>query len=461
MENNELTTKEQISYIILGLAIASIYTGLFIIFTSIDYDQIKIIPEADAQIEPFELQLEQIRNPEECTRRVVQGKSAEIPFSMKVFYDTTRNSALEFKQQGTSFPLTQRTNQVMTFYTNGTDQYEIYLEVNYDDRKERQVYLEYLSGNEITQSEQIKFSVEKFCTTIFVNTILPISIPTKEEIFGESLDYIAQIPAMVTAFNANTITSNTNIAYVWMLALGTLIMVILIFISSHTGKRKFDSRIKDLDDTIEEANKMTIKIGSLETTVEKPLGKIQKMLEAMLLSKQVTQLVPQKEKPSAFAKIIPFGRKKQPEPADVVDRPRTESDEVLEALQPTKEEIKEEKMQEPTGGYVLQEEEIDKIIEQVVEPKEANPMKLRPQVFMDIVNAIDYQKKAFKEGMFEKFSYNELNESYGWIVKYRMWMDSDEREIPPDKLERQGIIEKIIYEAIFRKMEKYKREPRI
>ena len=427
--------------------------------TIIDGLQEKWYQEANAQIEPFELQLEQIRNPEECTRKVVQGKSAEIPFSMKVFYDTTRNTALEFKQQGTTFPLVQRTNQVMTFYTNGTDQYEIHMEVNYDDRKERQVYIEYLSGNEITQSTQEKFYTEKFCMTIFVNTVLPISIPTKEEIFGESLNYISQIPTMVTAFNTNTITMNTNIAYVWMLALGTLIMVILIFISSHTGKRKFDSRIKDLDDTIEEANKMTTKIGSLETTVEKPLGKIQKMLEAILLSKQVAEIVPQKDKGSAFARIIPFVKRK--DQTKVIEKPRTESDEVLEALQPTKKEIEEEKSQEPTGGYVLPEEEIDKIIEQVIVPEEENPMKLKPAVFKEIQNAIDFEKKAFKEGMFEKFTYNELNESYGWIVKYRMWMDRDDREIPQEKLQKQDIIEKIIYEAIFRKMEKYKREPRI
>ena len=42
-----------------------------------------------------------------------------------------------------------------------------------------------------------------------------------------------------------------------------------------------------------------------------------------------------------------------------------------------------------------------------------------------------------------------------------MWMDRDGREIPQEKLLKQDIIEKIIYEAIFRKMEKYKREPRI
>src|SRR3972149_8733409 len=99
-----------------------------------------IVPQAYSQILPFEQQLEMIRDPQDCTRKVVQASSAQIPFTMKIFYDTTKSAILEIKQQGNSFPLTQRTNQVMTFYTNGTDQYEIYMEMNYDEPKPRQVY---------------------------------------------------------------------------------------------------------------------------------------------------------------------------------------------------------------------------------------------------------------------------------------------------------------------------------
>ncbi len=221
-----LTKKDYLQCFGFSIIIAVTYVMWFGIVTDwIEEGEIKfnLLPKAEGQIQPFELQLEQIRTPEECTRKVIQGSSAIIPFQMKIFYDTTRDSKLEFKQQHTTFPVIQRTNQVMTFYTNGTDQYQIYMELNYDDEKPRQIFMEYLSSNNVVLNMQEKFENKKFCMTIFVNTILPVKLPTKEEIFGESLDYIAEIPTMVQAFNANTITTGTRISFQWLLLFGILI----------------------------------------------------------------------------------------------------------------------------------------------------------------------------------------------------------------------------------------------
>ena len=82
-------------------------------------------------------------------------------------------------------------------------------------------------------------------------------------------------------------------------------------------------------------------------------------------------------------------------------------------------------------------------------------MRLKPPIFDEILKGIDLKRLAFKEGEFDKFSYNELNESYGWIVKYRKWMESEERDIPNTTYAKQKIIEDIIYRAIFAKMEKH------
>jgi len=310
-----------------------------------------ILPVAYGQILPFEQQLEQIRNPQDCTRKVVQGKSATIPFSLKVFYDTTRDNKLEFKQQGTSFPVVQRTNQVMTFYTNGTDQYEIYMEMNYPDDRPRQIYIEYLSANQIVQSMQEKFDTRKFCMTLFANTILPETQLTKEQIFGESLEFIAKIPAMVVAFNANTQTSATNIAYQWILIFAILILSVLTFIGAQTAKGKFNSKMRDLDDSIVEANKMTDAMDKLVRTTNKPLTKIKEDLNTILNIPQIKDNLPKQKRQSPLkmiAKIITHKEKKQDDIekdlmseeeiiAIAEQKPRTESDEVLEALQPTQE----------------------------------------------------------------------------------------------------------------------------
>jgi len=210
-------------------------------------------PSANAQIEPFELQLQQIRDPQECTRKLVQGSAAEIPFTLKVFYDTTSDRKISHKQQGNSFPITQQTNQVMIFHTNSTDQYQISMEMNYQVSKLRQVYIEYLSGGVIQYSEQEKFDGNKFCMTIIANTKLPDKIPTREELFGDVYYSLGQIPSMVEAFNRNTLTTSASISFMWILILGNLVLGVFVLINSFIGKRKFDAEIADMKDIKETA----------------------------------------------------------------------------------------------------------------------------------------------------------------------------------------------------------------
>ena len=78
MTNEELTTKQQLKYVGMGVLIAITYVmWLGIILDWVEEGKISfdLIPEADAQVQPFELQLEQIRNPEVCTRKVIQSSS--------------------------------------------------------------------------------------------------------------------------------------------------------------------------------------------------------------------------------------------------------------------------------------------------------------------------------------------------------------------------------------------------
>ncbi len=63
-DDKPLTTKQELTYVGIGVLIAITYTVFFIVVTD-DYKGwlgIFIIPEAHAQILPFEQQLEQIRS---------------------------------------------------------------------------------------------------------------------------------------------------------------------------------------------------------------------------------------------------------------------------------------------------------------------------------------------------------------------------------------------------------------
>jgi len=478
-----LTKKDYLQCFGISVLIAVTYVMWFgIILDWIEEGKIDfvLIPDAEAQILPFEQQLEQIRNPEDCTRKVVQGGSAQIPFSIKVFYDTSRDVKQEFKQQGTSFPVRQTTNQVMTFYTDEADQYEIHMEMNYDDAKPRQVYIEYLSNNAIVQSTQEKFDTKRFCMTLFANTIIPTPVPTKEEIFGESLEFIGQIPAMVTAFNTNTQTQATGIAYMWLLILGVVILSLVTLISSFAGKRKFDSKINDLDDSLVQVNTMTLSMDNLVRSVSEPLQQLKEDLKAIMNIPVIRDNIPKKQKESKLKKIISFRKKKQDEDlmseAEVValaeEKPDTETtEEVLKELQSGAEgkddELDEliEKAVEPSGGFVIPEvKEEEKVLpptppspkeEEIIQ--EGTILKSRPEHFLAILQAIDFENRRFKDDMFDEFSYNELNESYGWIVKYRKWALRNRADIPLEFMKKQEVAEKVIYYAIFAKMEQRKR----
>ena len=461
MNNDVLPVRLELSYFIIGIGIGILYFSIFYLFMNSTFyndNNYTLIPEADAQILPFEQQLDQIRNPQECTRKVVQGKSAEIPFTLKVFYDTTRDVSLEFKQQGTSFPIRQTTNQVMTFYTEAPDQYEIYVEVNYDDIKERLVYIEYLSGNEIVQSEQEKFSTTRFCMTLFVNTVEPVPIPTKEEIFGESLEYIAQIPAMVKAFNANSQTSGSSIAYMWILLFAVLVMSIITLIDSQVKGKRYDSKLKDIDDTLETVNGLTNRLSDLERTLKTPFNDVIKALREILGKPQINEHLPQPEKSRLKKNFMKIIKKEKKQPQQVVQtvpveqKPKTESQEVLESLHATDQDLQEEQeqmQQEPSGGFIQVEEST---AEQEPIPHEGNPKRTQPLIFKKMVAQIDLKEQKFKEGAINKFTYNELNECFGWISEYNQWVKSENIDVPDDKRDQQILIQTIIYHAILKKI---------
>jgi hypothetical protein len=492
-----LSTKDTIAYTVIGIAIGIIYVGaLMIIWNVVDFNESNsIIPEAEAQIQPFEQQLAQIRDPEECTRKVVRGASAQTPFLIKVFYDTTADRTLSFKQQGTSFPVTQTTNQVMTFFTSEVDQYEIHMEMNYRVAKERQIYIEYLTGGSIVQSEQEKFEGKKFCMTLFANTILPPTIPTKEEIFGQSLEFVNQIPAMIDSFNRNTYTQSTTIAYMWMLILGVLFFSVITFISVQVGNRKFKLKMRDVDDIVTTGSTLVTSMDGMINSVSKPLQEVSKDLKAILNLPQVKEKLEQVKEPkeskarAIIKRMIPIKKKEDfkvtvieeddEQEEDLNDEDQEQTEEEIENQ--IKEALKSDQKQsekpdqtpetrpepEPSGGFIQGEVIEEKTPEPEPEPKpESEPepeqkqpepelkVEQKPENFKRIVDSIDYENKKLTN--FSEFTYPEILEVYTWITHFRQRQKKEGVIIPKEVEEKQIQIQEITYYAIFAKLKEQK-----
>jgi len=479
-----LTTKEVIECIGLGFLIAITYTVfLIIIFEWIeesDYEGAQfILPSAHAQVQPFELELQQIRDPQKCTRKVLQGAVAYVPFTLKIFYDTTTDRKWDAVSKTQSFPVAQQSAQVATFFTNDVDQYEMYLEINYDRPKERQAFIEILSKGEAVYNHQEKFDDSSLCMTFFIKTVTPPTFPTRQELIGDLLSNVDQIPAMITSFNQNTITWNTSISFMWTLILGSLVVSVLTLISASVAKRGWNSKMKEIDESLNLVNTSALSMDSLNENFTENANKVIKNQHQILKNQaEILKRSPVKVEPEKDSKIkiitkkikMPdFHHKKDEQKLETVEEVSEEGieEDVHETLQfPSKEQkeesekllevikdIKDDEEEEPSGGFVIKEEKVP--------PPAPSPQKEeipkpepKPPKFKEVLREIDFEGNAFKEGGFDKFTYNELNTVYGWISHYKkrkMWTGEWE-DIPKEVRDKQDIAEKIVYHAIFAKM---------
>lgn len=512
-ENEKLTTEQQVKYIVIGFMIAVVYVFIFLAVTH-DFDSSTelILPTAFAQVQPFELQLEQIRNPLDCTRKTFTSAGAYLPFTLKIFYDTTQDRKWDVISKAQTFPVAQQTAQVATFFTSEVDQYELYLEVNYERPAKRQAYIEILSEGKTVANWQEKFDDQKFCMTFLIQTNHAPTFPTREELIGDLLTNVDQIPEMIKSFNANTITWSSSISYMWTLIFGSIVVSVLTLIGTGVVNRNVKSKMGDVDDALNlvdsSAKKIDEVVDPLNDIIERQNIIIENQAKILSKSPETNQMVEKKSKFGKLRKKKPnvsdknvkalkkkkkgwfgFLRKDKEEEVyddDIVDtganskievpprktkeenkklvsaieqiekdeylehRPRTESDEVKEALQMTPEDLEEERKQEPSGGFVLVEDDEKKIPEQVLKPEP------KPPKFKEVLRSIDFENLEFKQGTFHNFTYNELNNIYSWIIHYknRKQQNNEWQDIPEKVRTQQDIAGKIIYHAIMAKLEK-------
>jgi len=506
MKNEQLSAKDQLYYAFVGVGIGVIYVILLILISGANFDFIIPIPMAFAQVQPFELQLEQIRNPEACTRKVFQSSGAYIPFTLKVFYDTTQDRSWDVISKKETFPVAQQTAQVATFFTQEVDQYEVHLEVNYDRPQKRQAYIEILSEGRTVTSWQEKFDDRKFCMTFFINSNEAPTFPTREELIGDLLTNVDKIPEMIRSFNINTITWNTSISYMWTLIFASIVLSVLTLLGTSIVNRNVKSKMKDMDEAVELVDKSAKKIDEMKEPFDQIIKNQNKILknQDLILAKSPVPIV-EPEKKSKLSQIF---KKKKDEPEEQVEeekpkksrwsflkRNKDEDEEYEEEIddkdnenvydndkiQKAKEiiEVPPKEVKEENAKLVETIEKIEPDVQKDVEeqleggfiqtskeekvpptppPKEETlpPVEQKPSRFKEILRAIDFKNNAFKEGMFEKFTYNELNNMYGWIVHYkkRKLMLKEWEMLAKEVRNKQDVAERVIYYAIFQKMDK-------
>jgi len=394
---------------------------------------IAILPLAYGQIQQYELELREIQNPQDCTKKVVSGASAYIPFTFKIFNDPTEDYKLEIIQQSRSFPITQRTPQVMIFHTNYTDQYNIYFEINYDNARERIVYLEYLSRGALAQTEQEKFNGNRFCMNLIINTVNAPKIPTREEMFGDAYFYFSQIPTLVEGFNRNSLTTSSSITYQWLVMGIVGFALIMLIIQNAQNKKAFSFKMTEVNELIAFASDREDKdqerfddIKKLQNDIVLNQEKVLNMQkEELKKPEEPEQKSKEQSKPKESALSI---AKRSINPKTVLDRIRKPKE------QKKTEETEETEVEEPKTTTVLK-------------PK-VNLSKM-DSLTKEVINRIDSNKA---DADFNGFSYDDLTRTLEWVNEFIN--STNFMKIPEERRNQQLKIQEILHAGAIRKYQK-------
>lgn len=418
------------------------------------YEIEPIIPEAHAQIEGREIELRQVRDLEECTKKFVSGASAYIPFTLKVWYDTTKRFEAPIIQQGRSFPILQQTPQVMTFHTNYTDQYQIPFELRYEDARDRQVYIQYLSQGAQVQTEQEHFSGTKYCTQFIIHTSEAPVVPTREEMFGDAYRFFGMIPLLIDGFNQNSLTVSTSITYIWLLIAGMIAIVLYWVIQTSMDKKKFTKATKNMNEFTETAN-------TILDTFDTKMKNFENMTKGIMLNqksildfqKEEADLIEQAEQ----AKQKTEGKKEETIAEKVIEKPvrsftQTVSKFVKNIKKDKEEETKPKKIEINTDKVEVIEKTEKFTAEEVIQRMSNKTMK--------IIDIIDIETK---EANFKEFTYEDLNEAYSWVtnkikqnkdrLQNKEMTDKDDIENVELRLRKMSIIQNILHAGATRKWE--------
>ena len=212
----------------------------------------------------------QIENPQECMQSEIRGGKGWIPFSIKMFYDTTKDHVMSVEHQGDTNPVIQQNDNVMIFQSDGEDTYKLSTQLNYDSSQKRAIYFEYWSEGNAMHTEIINYESNTFCRTFLITTTEPPIIPTAEELLGQSAyRALTEMPLIKDAINQNTNALNGALVFLTLAVIMTLLVGFTQAIVYVLRKKTQKKQIKLFDEAIRNSNKASSNSMMIVEKVEK------------------------------------------------------------------------------------------------------------------------------------------------------------------------------------------------
>jgi low affinity Fe/Cu permease len=212
----------------------------------------------------------EIENPQECMQSEIRGGKGWVPFSIKMFYDTTKDHIMSVEHQGDTNPVIQQNDNVMIFQSDGEDTYKLSTQLNYDNSEKRAIYFEYWSEGNAMHTEIINYNGNSFCRTFLVTTTEPPIIPTAEELLGQSAyRALTEMPLIKDAINQNTNALNGALVFLTLAVIMTLLVGFTQAIVYVLRKKTQKKQIKLFDEAIRNSNKASSNSMMIVEKVEK------------------------------------------------------------------------------------------------------------------------------------------------------------------------------------------------
>ena len=218
----------------------------------------------------LDVRVPQIENPQECMQSEIRGGKGWVPFSIKMFYDTTKDHTMSVEHKGDTNPVIEQNDNVMIFQSNGEDTYKLATQLKYDSSEKRAIYFEYWSEGNAMHTEIINYNNNSFCRVFLITTTNPPVIPTAEELLGQSAyRALAEMPLIKDAINQNTNALNGALVFLTLAVIVTLLVGFTQAIVYVLRKKTQRKQIRLFDEAIKNSNKVTSNSMMIINKVEK------------------------------------------------------------------------------------------------------------------------------------------------------------------------------------------------
>lgn len=207
---------------------------------------------AYAQIENFDIDPSQIKDPPKCSQVTITGDKATVPFELKVYIDFSRDANINFEQKGRTIARTFTSPELLIFEADQPDEFQVRVDAVYDTDRIRAMFIQYLTLNSPNFEEILTYEGFGFCRVWNIKTTERETLPTREELIGKTaLRAFEEMPLIKDAINRNTSAQSSSIAWLFIAvvaALGVSVSQLFVYVARKRKDKQrgtaFDTMIK-------------------------------------------------------------------------------------------------------------------------------------------------------------------------------------------------------------------------